>query len=129
MVVDIVELFRMLRDGELKNGTIIQDEHTNKYVVKNTVHRIENAIVDSPMLADYTLDDLMYLKFEILSDEKEIKIQSIEEVDYKVNFRYVNCGNLTEDVKDGLNENFNKTNNKINELIKAVKQLDNKIKE
>ena len=55
----------------LKNGTRLQDEHTNKYIVTNTVDRIVNAFDESPMLEDYTLDDLMYLKFEILTEEDE----------------------------------------------------------
>jgi hypothetical protein len=59
----------------------------------------------------YTDKELSQSKFEILSEEdKEIDIQAIEEINF-----------LT-----GANDNELDIGNKINELIKAIKQLDKK---
>ena len=76
------------------------------------------------MLEDFTLDDFLLRKFEILSEEdEEFDIDSIEELDYclealeKPSYEeswLMNCIRANKD--------------KLNELIKAVKQLNKTLK-
>lgn len=67
---------------------------------------------DEPILNCFTADDLMYSKFEILSEkDEEIDIQAIEELEV-----------FEERVTTA------KIIDTINDLVKAIKQLDKKIK-
>ena len=110
----------------LKNGTKIRDDNADIYVVTNTIDRIVRKDIDSPLLEDFTLDYLMYTQFEILSDEeKEIDIDSIEEL-YTNNIKSV--GESETKCWTGRNLDIAFAN-KINELIKAIKQLNKKIGE
>lgn len=133
-IVEGIELLRMIRDGEIKNGTTINlylDQHQiGEYYLreKSLFNKDDNDLIDKEYFLDIFINDTH--KFEILSEEdEEIDIDSIEEINYEVNFGYVNCGNMTKEVKEGLNRQFNNINNKINELIKAVKQLNKKLEE
>ena len=104
MVVDGIELLRMVRDGEIKHKTRIKDNYGNEYIYKldeyddYTLYEIDEKKEEIP---DYSKFVDKSFEFEILEDDEEIDIQAIEEVNY---------------------------NDKINELIKAVKQLDKKMK-
>ena len=74
------------------------------------------------MIDECTFDDLMYLKFEILSEEdEEIDIQAIKELDKEV--AYTNIDYVT-----GWDKKEQIIIDKQNEIIKAIKQLDKKIK-
>ena len=99
----------------LKNGTKIRDDNADIYVVTNTIDRIVRKDMGSPLLEDFTLDYLMYTQFEILSKEdKEIDIDSIEEIEELTHI-------------DDYDEEGNILRMKINEIIKAVKQLNKKL--
>lgn len=78
----------------------------------------------SPLLEDFTLDYLMCTQFEILSDE-EIDIDSITEI-------YINdiksVGESETKCWTGRNLDIAFAN-KINDLIKAIKQLNKKVGE
>ena len=108
-----------------KNGTKITDKHTNRYIVTKYQDVILNKIGDNPILDEFVLDDFIHHEFIILSEEdEEIDIDSIEELDY--------C--LEELEKPSYEESWlmnciRANKDKLNELIKAVKQLNNKIKE
>ena len=97
----------------LKNGTKIKshDEYEYEYIFKNeTFWDIGNT--------EMMVSDLMGYNFEILSEEdEEIDIQSIEEYEEF----FIDQSNSSDDVKS--------LARKCNELIKAVKKLDKKIKE
>lgn len=68
------------------------------------------------LIDEITIDDLIYMKFKILSEEnKEIDIQAIEELSIRPFRGYTNICEYIEE--------------KGNEIIKAIKQLDKKIKE
>lgn len=103
-----------------KNGTKITDKNTNRYTVTKYQDVILNEIGDNPILDEFILDDFIHHKFIILSEEdEEIDIDSIEEMG-KILF----LGNNAEDIKIAINNVIDKQN----ELIKAVKQLNKKIK-
>lgn len=133
-VVDGVELLRMIRDGEIKNGTRLLRERGSMYIFNDGKIALDEEVYGfkegTNIFYIDKLECLLKSKFKIfLKEDKKIDIDSIEEIDYEVNFGYVNCGNMTKEVKEGLNTQFNNTNNKLNELIKAVKQLNKKLEE
>ncbi len=115
MIVDGVELLRMIRDEEIKDGTIIKCEETGALIVENGLICFKNLMMEDEErhrpIAQITI---MKYKFEILSEEneEEIDIQAIEEIHF-----------LT-----GANDNELDIGNKINEIIKAIKQIDKKLK-
>ena len=105
--------------GNLKNGTKIKshDEYEYEYIFKNeTFWDIGNT--------EMLVSDLMGYNFEILSEEdEEIDIQSIEELDDVLRMEDLECPygrNETIMWKQAIVQQ-----NKLNELIKAVKKLDN----
>ena len=120
-IVDGVELLRLIRDGEFKDGDKIkEDDRIFRYSLEIesffTVDGDEN-----PMMFYYTDKEFASTKFEILSEEdEEIDIDSITKI-------------YTNDIK-AVGESETKCwtgrkldivfANKMNELIKAVKQLD-----
>ena len=112
MVVDGVELLRMIRDDEIKICQHIKGlADDNEYYYDGT--NITNLTDYKNLLA--SIPDIVFVKsrFEILSDEnEEIDIQAIEEIKQPNN----NIAGISY------------AQEKINELIKAVKQLDKKIK-
>ena len=141
-VVDGVELLRMIRDKELKDGTKIKSRAYDKIFEfdkeKQNVY-VEDSAED---LFDYMyLNEIIADKFEILSEEdEEIDIQSIEDLKYETIIEILgecDCwkGNELYCLKtfSKNDENLLKSNaenhKKINELLKAIKQLDKKIKE
>lgn len=80
------------------------------------------------------VEDFINVKVEIIEEEPEIDIQGIEETEIKKDgrmdyFKYCNDG----ETESGYGVNYSKsdiaTRKIINELIKAVKQLDKQIKE
>lgn len=73
----------------------------------------------------YTLLTILHSEFTLIEEEpKEIDIQEIEEIDLFDNGQNFNDTKFTIGCYDG---NFIKIADIINELIKAVKQLDRKI--
>lgn len=112
MVVDGVELLRMIRDGEIEEYKDIKDLESNRLYYFDG-HNIVDRENYKNLLSN--IPDLSFTKkqFEILSEEEEeIDIDSIEELKF-----------LT-----GANDNELDIGNKLNEVIKAVKQLNRKIK-
>lgn len=110
-VVDGVELLRMIRDGEIERGRKIKVSYDTNYsdVYYFSGCNIRHLKGDYEIGSERLLNKKM--KYEIL--EKEIDIQSIEEIKFI----------------SGDDENAYDSANKINELIRVVKQLDKKIKE
>lgn len=120
-MIDGIELLRMIRDGKILNGTKIRnvtrfsgdkednyfklcfkDQYIHKYIFKDGIQYD----------AEVNLHDLIYNKFEILSEK--IDIQAIEKIE-RVSMSY----DKTEDFNTMRN-----IANKVNELIGAIKQLD-----
>lgn len=78
---------------------------------------------DSGKLFEAYAHNWINLNFEILSEEdEEIDIDSIEELEH------IYIYGLPENIEK-VDDRVSKTVEKVNELIKAVKQLNNKIKE
>lgn len=102
------ELYKMIVEGNIKQGTKLKDLSNCETVVfdgENFVYEIK---------ADYLsnmYDDIIFatLDFELIEDE--IDIQSIEECDIPINMKEID--HMLIDMQD-----------KINELVEAVKQLD-----
>ena len=99
----------------MKNGTqFIELEEGRHYIVFERKLWEKNGVnIQSALLSNL---QIMYGKFELLVEEKEIDIQAIEEIYELMHI-------------DDYDEEGNVLRMKINELIKAIKQLDKKIKE
>ena len=99
----------------MKNGTqFIELEEGRHYIVFERKLWEKNGVnIQSALLSNL---QIMYGKFELLVEEKEIDIQAIEEL-------YANK------IKTYYGIHVGENREKINELIKAIKQLDKKIKE
>jgi hypothetical protein len=107
-----IELLRRIKDDELKYGTKIKNIKTGAiyvYYDGTALWRIE----ENKELEEVRISVLVTGEFEIIEEDEEIDIQAIEEINFIV----------------GDDENDTDIANKVNELIKAVKQLDKKIKE
>ena len=126
MIVDGIELLRMIRDYEIKDKSkIIAYYKTNKHhefhYECNMLLTKENKEVIDEFNATFFIDK--DYKFEILSEEdEEIDIDSIEEV------KHIYIYNLPPNV-ESVDDRVTINEEKINELIKAVKQLYRMTKE
>lgn len=121
-IVDGVELLRMIRDKELKKGDKVQHFYSDEiYEIGNVdLVSIEN---ETELLSDSIgIIEFSNMEFRILSEEdEEIDVQSIEKLDEWITRRN---GEVTQTEGKILD-----IANKTNELLKAIKQLDKKIKE
>jgi len=114
------EIFKGIANKEIKDGTqfrMLEDDNIYTYRNNNFVCKYGGMNVIA----------ILNKEFEIIEEQEEIDIQSIEELDKNLKF---------DDLKPpyGINEEMMwteiiKQHNKSNELVQAVKQLDKKIKE
>ena len=141
-IVDGVELLRLIRDKELKDGTKIKSRTYDKIFEfdkeKQNVY-VEDSTED---LFDYMyLNEIIADKFEILSEEdEEIDVQSIEHKELDILQEVLGKCDLWQGNEDYILKVINENNNRLvnailkvsNEnktILKAIKQLDKKIKE
>lgn len=127
MVVDGVELLRMIRDGEIdKNKKIYikSDKAPFRFYITsgiyNAIHlyRVEGKKEVEVRVLDTS--DLLTDKY-IIPEKEEIDIDSIEELN-DTNYDSIYFDEEQTDYY------HNSTRSKLNDLIKAVKQLNRKIK-
>ena len=136
MIVDGVELLRLIRDGEIEENISIKELNNDLIItLKNNVLYYYNVRTEEEceLFEDYDLSILkckfkIELKNKILKqeekEEEEIDIQSIKELDPCAMVPdAINGTKLYYSVQEGL---IIKQQNRI---IKALKQLDRKIKE
>jgi cystathionine beta-lyase family protein involved in aluminum resistance len=126
-VVDGVELLRMIRDGEIKNGTRLLRERGCMYIFNDGKIALDEEVYGfkegTNIFYIDKLECLLKSKFKIfLKEDKKIDIDSIEEVKH---IYIYNLDPNVEKVDDRVSTNVEK----INELIKAVKQLNKKLEE
>ena len=119
MVVDGVELLKMVKENKFENDDEIRAEIiTNEIYVYSAYYK---NFFNKKTGKKLSVTDYIFWTFEILSEEEEeIDIQAIEELDEWVVRRN---GEVTQTEGKIL-----EIGNKLNELIKAVKQLNRKIK-
>ena len=119
MVVDGVKLLRMIRDNKFKNGDRIKEIEIGRIYEYDGEYGFWQIRTDDYIrINELEVSMIVNRKFEILSEEdKEIDIQAIEELDLWAGY------NASDD------KNIIDNRQKINEVIKAIKQLDKKIKE
>ena len=122
-IVDGVELLRMLRDGEIERGRKIKVSYDTNY---SDVYYFSGCNIRH-LKGDYEIgsERLLNKKFKYELLDEEIDIQAIKEM----NLFSVSNWEKLDDIKLFLDNNFKQTTDKYNELIKAVKKLDKKIKE
>lgn len=125
MIVDGVELLRMIRDGELKENTKLVDDFGYEYFYEKDecedliLYEFDN-IVHKKIIPDYTMFQNNH--FKILSEDEEIDIDSISEIELPNYEKW-----LIMDNKESYELNM-KEYKLYNQLLKAVKQLNRKIK-
>lgn len=125
------ELMQEIANGKIKYGTKFRDLTDSNYEDNSNIYRYEN----KNFIGRYGGTNILKLlnhDFEILEDEEEIDIQSIEETEIKNKdgaeyYEYYNGGYS----ESGYTKNYSlddlQSRKIINQLIKAVKQLDKKI--
>ena len=123
-IVDAVELLRLIRDGELKERNKYKCFIKWKKIITPIFIYRDEELIPNNAIERYLLDK--DYTFEILSEEdEEFDIDSITEI-------YINdiksVGESETKCWTGRNLDIAFAN-KINELIKAVKQLNKKIEE
>lgn len=124
MIVDGVELLRMIKKNRFEDGDKIIAEITKdqEYIYSAYFRNFLNKNTGKEL----SVTDYIFWTFIILSEEvEEIDIDSIEEIDLFDNgnsFKDINT------VKQSYDRNFENITQSYNELIKAVKQLNRKIK-
>ena len=121
MVVDGVELLRMIRDRELKEGTKVYYKFGNK-MCKYTDGSLILVEDKSKSLLEI-IPDCYFARgeFEIISEEEEIDIQAIEELDEdEINPKEFGLNEWSYEAKVIVEQQ--------NKLLHAIKQLDKKIK-
>lgn len=79
------------------------------------------------IMLNHKINEILDAKVEIIEEQEEIDIQSIEELDE--NFTYIENHSSGLGIEKVLNKAEIELVNKINKLVQAVKQLDKKIKE
>ena len=105
------ELMQEIANGKIKEGTKFKDLTDNNYADDRNIYRYEN----NNFIGRYGGTNILKLlnhDFEILEDEEEIDIQGIEEIAETIN--------ASSNIKEARAV-------RINQLIRAVKQLDKKI--
>ena len=119
------ELMLEIASGKIKEGTKFKDLTVNNYADDRNIYRYEN----NNFIGRWGGTNILKLlnhDFEILEDEEEIDIQGIEEKDIS----YVICDSDFEEgcITKLLNRFFKENQKYIDEILKAVKQLDKKMK-
>lgn len=114
------EIFKGIANKEIKDGTqfrMLEDDNIYTYRNNNFVCKYGGMNVIA----------ILNKKFEIIEEQEEIDIQSIEELDE--NFTYIENHSSGLGIEKVLNKAEIELVNKINKLVQAVKQLEKKIKE
>lgn len=128
-IVDGVELLRMLKNKEIKDFTKIYVEPSFStayrfYIMKGIYIQIHmyrediKGIEKDVEIRALDTNDLLNKNFVLPEEDEEIDIQSIKGIDINLDF------NNVEKWEDEM-----QIASKIDELLKAIKQLDKKIKE
>ena len=123
--IRVIDLLNKMANGEevpekikYDNDIFIYDKDRKDYIHQLDSDGWVSETLLFKMRDVHFFEGFINVKVEIIEEEPEIDIQGIEELQ-----EYLHIGDKQEeDVKD-------RTNIKINELIKAIKQLDKKIKE
>ena len=122
-VIKVIDLLNMIANGEEVPERIRVGKTIFKYDKsrKDYIHKIDddgwqNETLLFRVMDTHFIEELIDAKVEILDEEDEIDIQSIKELDYVKDYEADNT-----DIR--LNRDA------IRQLTRAVKQLDNKLKE
>ncbi len=107
-VYTFIELLSEIKEGKIKSGTKFKEIHLQDYKIKikdGLVYDINGYCIS------LNINEIFEMKFQLI-EEDTIDIQNIKEI-----------------INDGSINNTYEIKMTINELIKALKQLDKKIKE
>ena len=113
------ELIKAIADGEIKEGRKIKSYGNTTYTFNGK--NFERDDYDCFLTEDYEDIRLATTEFELIEDEIDINIDSIEELNdtcYDVNIMS----------DDDLEFYHNKTRTTMNEILQAVKQIDKRVK-
>lgn len=106
MIVDGAKLLELVKDNKFEDGEEIRPQiTTNAIYVYSAYYR---NFTDKNTGNQLTVQEYIFWTFDIPKDKEEIDIQAIEEINFI----------------SGCDENDTDIANKVNEILKAVKQLD-----
>lgn len=124
-IVRGIELLNMIANGEFKNGDKIIERNVyshNEYSYKDTKNDFYCDEENRWLLSAFNIKTIMGINFEILSETEEIDIDSIEEVSEK-QFK------LPNGIQNQISYREQEERAKINEIIKAIKQMNRKLED
>ena len=126
--IKVIDLFNWINEGNYIKLplNIMVDGKTYKW---DTIEHFYKAVDDGKDLLKisgiYNTVTLLDMEVEIIEEsEQDIDIQAIEEVNH-----YNICSVNRFKAEENINDELSKYSLKINELVRAIKKLDNKIKE
>ena len=96
-----IDLLREIKEGKLESRTKLKDDQGNIYEITDTNNLIEDEHCN-PITIEFPLEDLLYTEFTVIKEN--LDIQDISEI-----------------------YSASDTDDKINEIIRAIKQLDRQI--
>lgn len=124
------ELLKEVAEGNIKEGTEFYCSLTERvvyYCNELYIGTLENR--GYLLTTDYNFKDIANADFELIEKQEEINIQNIEELDdFDIQGLEVTGYSMTQPeylLENGICEN----RDTINEIIKVIKQIDNKIEE
>lgn len=122
----IIELLNKIANGEEipKKIKYLNRIYEYKYATYGTGYLYEDKGIEYWFSEDALSDSAEELNYEveIIEDEEEIDIQSIEEVNH-----YNICSVNKLKTEENINDELSKSSLVINKLVQAVKQLDKKM--
>lgn len=129
-IVDGVELLRMAKNNKIKNRTKIKNVNYDKYYeYRDRTFWAETYNIGEEMAFSEILENQFVILFEDRKEDEEIDIQSIEELTKEIKRIKADVNNPHAYGMEIGSYDTIKMGNKINEVVKAIKQLDKKIKE
>ena len=128
------ELMQAIAEEKIKEDTKFLCSTGDTYVYHNNygLSFLNNDTLEEENTIDcnYAYSIWLNLEFELIEDKEKIDIQEIEEQTTKVNFNFHKNSYTAHEIDynfEKITEFLNIYNNKQNELIRAVKQLDKQI--
>lgn len=132
--IKVIDLLNKIANGEEVPIKIKVDKKIYIYDKLEYFYKMRDTGDDLLQLCTvYSSDIFMNMEVEIIEDKQEIDIQNIGELTYKgEKVGYGSTEQFTDDIDDycsAINSVLDAIGLKTNQLVQAVKQLDNKLKE
>lgn len=123
------ELMQAIVEGKIKKGADFKARNGTEMYFDGSILRFKKRYYDVEVNEEIKMSWLRG-EFELIEDKEEIEIQAIEEQTTKISFNFHKDSYTAHEIDhnfEKITEYLNIYNNKQNELIKAIKQIDKQI--